>query len=92
MTLEANWHGDKQESVLWGGTESREYTFTLSDAMPRLAKGSPSPAGIGPAAIVERPPPLGRKRKSVLNQCISKEVSGKNTSAARMLSNVLFFF
>lgn len=91
VTLQANWRGDKQESVLWGCTESREHTFTLSDAMPRPAKGSPSPAGIGPAAIVERPPSLGRKRKSALNQCISKEVSGKNTSAARMLSDFFFF-
>lgn len=54
------------------------------------AEGSPRPAGSGPAAIVERPPSLGRKRKSALNQCISKEASGKNTSAARMLSNYFF--
>lgn len=73
-------------------SESREHTFTLSETMPpRLAEGSPSPAGSSPAAIVDRPPALGRKGKSALNQCVPKEVSGKNTSAARMLSNFFFF-
>lgn len=45
-----------------------------------------------PSCSCGKAPSLGRKRKSALNPCVSKEVSGKNTSPARMLSNFFLFF
>lgn len=63
-------------------------TFTPSDD----GTGRASP-GLAPAQLLLGKGPIpGRKGKSALNPWISKEVSGKNTSPARMLSNFFFFF
>lgn len=65
-------------------------TFTASDRCH--GQSEPSARWHRPSCCCGKAPSLGRKRKSALNPCISKEVSGKNTSPARMLSSFFFFF
>lgn len=84
----AAWRGGITASVL--GCPSPGSTFTPSDRCH--GQSEPRACWHPPSSCCGKAPSLGRKRKSALNPCISKEVSGKNTSPARMLSNFFFFF